>query len=144
MKIFVLSMGCAKNTADSEHLIALLKAAGHEIIDDAVKADAAIINTCGFILDAVKENIDAILDLEELKNSGKIKKLIVLGCLVNRYEKNLREEFSSVDLFARSEEWEKIIKFLGGDFNQNCKVIAPAIDKTVKAATLFALTVRSR
>ncbi|MBR2208711.1 MAG: 30S ribosomal protein S12 methylthiotransferase RimO [Synergistaceae bacterium] len=129
MKIFVLSMGCAKNTADSEHLIALLKAAGHEIIDEAVKADAAIINTCGFILDAVKENIDAILDLEELKNSGKIKKLIVLGCLVNRYEKNLREEFSSVDLFARSEEWEKIIKFLGGDFNQNCKVIAPAIDK---------------
>ena len=129
MKIFVLSMGCAKNNADSEHLIALLKAAGHEIIDDAVKADAAIINTCGFILDAVKENIDAILDLEELKNSGKIKKLIVLGCLVNRYEKNLREEFSSVDLFARSEEWEKIIKFLGGDFNQNCKVIAPAIDK---------------
>ena len=129
MKIFVLSMGCAKNTADSEHLIALLKAAGHEIEDKAVKSDAAIINTCGFILDAVKENIDAVLDLEDLKLSGKIKKLIVLGCLVNRYEKELREEFSSVDLFARSEEWEKVLKFLGSDFNSNCKEISPAIDK---------------
>ena len=122
-------MGCAKNTADSEHLTALLKAAGHEIEDEALKADAAVINTCGFILDAVKENINAVLDLEELKNKGRIKKLIVLGCLVNRYEKDLRKEFSSVDLFARSEEWEKIINFLGGEFNQNCKTIAPAIDK---------------
>jgi len=129
MKIFLLSMGCAKNTADSEHLIALLKAAGHEIEDEAVKAEAAIINTCGFILDAVKENIDAILDLEELKAKGKIKKLIVLGCLVNRYEKDLIKEFSSVDLFARSEEWEKIINFLGGEFNQNCKTVSPALDK---------------
>ena len=129
MKVNVLSMGCAKNTADSEHLIALLKAAGHEISNDVNKSEAAIINTCGFILDAVKENLDAILDLEELKNKGKIKKLIVLGCLVNRYEKDLRKEFSSVDLFARSEEWEKIIKFLGGQFNQNCKTVAPAIDK---------------
>ncbi len=122
-------MGCAKNTADSEHLTALLLAAGHEIQDDVMKAEAVIINTCGFILDAVKENIDAILDLEELKISGKIKKLIVLGCLVNRYEKDLKKEFSNVDLFARSEDWEKIIKFLGGEFNQNCKEISPALDK---------------
>lgn len=129
MKIFVLSMGCAKNTADSEHLTALLKSAGHEIQEDVMKAEAVIINTCGFIFDAVKENIDAILDLEELKISGKIKKLIVLGCLVNRYEKDLQKEFSNVDLFARSEDWEKIIKFLGGEFNQNCKEISPALDK---------------
>ena len=129
MKIFVLSMGCAKNTADSEHLTALLKDAGHEIQDDVLEAEAAVINTCGFILDAVKENIDAILDLEELKNKGRIKKLIVLGCLVNRYEKDLQKEFSNVDLFAHSEDWEKIIKFLGGEFNKNCKEISPALDK---------------
>ena len=122
-------MGCAKNTADSEHLIALLKAAGHKIEDEAKNSDAAIINTCGFILDAVKENIDAIIDLEELKTNGTIKKLIVLGCLVNRYEKDLKKEFPSVDLFARSEEWEKIINFLGGNFNSNCKTVAPALDK---------------
>ena len=129
MKIFFVSMGCAKNTADSEHLIALLKAAGHEIEDEIKNSQAAIINTCGFILDAVKENIDAILDLEELKKNGTIKKLIVFGCLVNRYEKDLKKEFPSVDLFAKSEEWEKIINFLGGNFNSNCKIISNALDK---------------
>ena len=122
-------MGCAKNTADSEHLIALLRAAGHEIEDKIKNAEAVIINTCGFILDAVKENLNAIIDLEELKLNGEIKKLIVLGCLVNRYEKDLRAEFPGVDLFAHSEEWEKIIKFLGGEFNSNCKTVAPALDK---------------
>ncbi len=129
MKIFFVSMGCAKNTADSEHLIALIKAAGHEIEDEIKNSQAAIINTCGFILDAVKENIDAILDLEELKKNGAIKKLIVFGCLVNRYEKDLKKEFPSVDLFAKSEEWEKIINFLGGNFNSNCKIISNALDK---------------
>ena len=122
-------MGCAKNTADSEHLIALLKDSGHEIEDEIKNSEAAVINTCGFILDAVKENLDAIIDLEDLKFNGKIKKLIVLGCLVNRYEKDLRAEFPGVDLFARSEEWEKILKFLGGSYNENCKTVAPALDK---------------
>ena len=129
MKIFFVTMGCAKNTADSEHLTALLKAAGHEIVDNAKNAEAAIINTCGFILDAVKENIGAILELEELKKNGTIKKLIVFGCLINRYEKDMKKEFPSVDLFARSEEWEKIINFLGGVFNANCKTVSPALDK---------------
>lgn len=129
MKIFIVSMGCPKNTADSEHLSALLKAAGHEVVDETGNASAVIINTCGFILDAVKENLDAIIDLEDLKASGKIEKLIVLGCLVNRYEKDLREEFPSVDLFVRSEQWEKIIDFLGGTFNSNCRAVSPALDK---------------
>ena len=121
MKIYLLSMGCAKNTADSEHLKAILESCGHEVIDDADSSDCAIINTCGFIQDAVKENIDAILDLEALKNDGRIKTLIVAGCLVNRYEKELREEFSgTVDLFARSEEWDKIAEFLGGNPGSNC------------------------
>ncbi len=121
MKIYLLSMGCAKNTADSEHLKAILESCGHEVIDDADSSQCAIINTCGFIQDAVKENIDAILDLEALKNDGRIKTLIVAGCLVNRYEKELREEFSgTVDLFARSEEWDKIAEFLGGNPGSNC------------------------
>ena len=114
-------MGCAKNTADSEHLKATLESCGHEITDDPNASDCTIINTCGFIKDAVKENIDAIIDLEALKNDGIITTLIVAGCLVNRYEKELREEFSeSVDLFARSEEWGKIIDFLGQPVSKNC------------------------
>ena len=130
MKIFMLSMGCAKNTADSEHLTAQLIAHGHEVIDDVNDAEIAIINTCGFIQDAVKENIDAIIDLENLKKLGSLKKIIVAGCLVNRYENELIQEFSSsVDLFVHSEEWDKIINFLGGDVNTNCKIISPALNK---------------
>ena len=129
MRIYFLSMGCAKNTADSEHLTAQLELFSHEIIDSPEGADIAIINTCGFIQDAVKENIDAILDLEKLKEDGVIKKIIVAGCLVNRYEKELREELSnSVDLFVRSEEWEKVISFLGGTYNSNCQSVSHAID----------------
>lgn len=130
MKIFMLSMGCAKNTADSEHLTAQLIAHGHEVFDDVNDAEVAIINTCGFIQDAVKENIDAIIDLENLKQNGKLKKIIVAGCLVNRYENELIHEFSSsVDLFVHSEDWDKIINFLGGDINTNCKIISPALNK---------------
>ena len=129
MRIYFVSMGCAKNTADSEHLTAQLESLGHTITDIPDGADVAIINTCGFIQDAVKENIDAILDLEGLKQDGVIKKIIVAGCLVNRYEKELREEFSeSVDLFVRSEEWEKVISFLGGTYNSNCQAVSHAID----------------
>ena len=129
MKIYFLSMGCAKNTADSEHLTSLLQQNGYTITDSPEKADTAIINTCGFIQDAVKENIDAIIDLEYLKQEGRIKRLIVVGCLVNRYEKELREEFSqSVDLFARSEEWEKVIAFLGGSFNANCQAVSKPLN----------------
>ncbi len=111
-----MTMGCAKNNSDSEHLKAQLEFYGHKVTSDFQdnNTECAVINTCGFIQDAVKENIDAILDLEELKTQGRIKILIVAGCLVNRYEKELKQELPSVDLFVRSEEWEKITKFLGG------------------------------
>ena len=123
-------MGCAKNTADTEHLTAQLITCGHEIADDVNDADVAVINTCGFIQDAVKENIDAIIDLENLKQNGRLRKIIVAGCLVNRYGDELTKEFSSsVDLFVRSEEWDKIINFLGGNLNANCKTISPALNK---------------
>ena len=128
MRIYFVPMGCAKNTADSEHLTAQLEALGHTITDTPDGAETAIINTCGFIQDAVKENIDAILDLEKLKQDGAVKRIIVAGCLVNRYEKELREELPTVDLFARSEEWEKVITFLGGTFNTNCQTVAQSLN----------------
>ena len=128
-KIFFVSMGCAKNTADSEHLTARLEALGHTITDNPSGADIAIINTCGFLQEAVKENIDAILDLEKLKQDGVIQKIIVAGCLVNRYEQELRQELSSsVDLFVRSEEWDKVISFLGEKLNANCSPVSHAIN----------------
>ena len=112
MNIFVVSMGCAKNSVESEHLIGRLIAGGHKIVDDAKDAQVGLINTCAFIQDAVKENVDAVLDLELLKEQGKLEKIIVAGCMVNRYEAELREELPTVDLWARSEEWDKITDFL--------------------------------
>lgn len=112
MNIFFMSMGCAKNSVDSEHLIGLLEAGGHKIVGNSDDAQAGLINTCGFIQDAVKENIDAILDLEALKERGKLEKIIVTGCLVNRYEADLRRELPSVDLWAGAEERDKILDFL--------------------------------
>ena len=89
MNVFFVSMGCAKNTVDSERLMGRLVALGHRIVDDPEEADVGIINTCGFIQDAVKENIDAILDLEQMKEEGTLSRIIVVGCLVNRYETEL-------------------------------------------------------
>jgi ribosomal protein S12 methylthiotransferase len=114
LKIYFVSMGCAKNSVDSEHLIGLLTAAGHKIVD-AEDAQVGVINTCGFIQDAVKENVDAILDLELLKERGELEKIIVTGCIVNRYETELRKELPTVDLWAKAGEWDKVIDFLGGE-----------------------------
>ena len=105
-------MGCAKNSVDSERLAGRIISAGHEIVSDVDKAEIGIINTCGFIQDAVKENIDAILDLEQLKLENKLKHIIVTGCLVNRYEQELKAELPTVDLFTRAESWDDIIKLL--------------------------------
>ena len=105
-------MGCAKNSVDSEHLIGMLEFAGHEMVNDAEEAQVGIINTCAFIQDAVKENVDAILDIELWKERGALRKIVVAGCIVNRYEAELRKELPSVDLWVRAEEWDKIIAFL--------------------------------
>ncbi|MBQ7733084.1 MAG: 30S ribosomal protein S12 methylthiotransferase RimO [Synergistaceae bacterium] len=127
MKIYIESMGCAKNTADSEILLQRLIQHGHEITDDIADSEAVIINTCGFIQDAVRENISAILDIEELKADGTIKTFIVAGCLYNRYGAELAVEFPNVDLFVRSEDWDRIINFLGGSYTpQNA---APVLGK---------------
>ena len=120
MKILFQSYGCAKNSVDSEKLIGLLSAAGHEIVYDLQgnitnQAEVAIINTCGFIEDAVRENIRAILDLETLKKNGVIKKLFVVGCLFNRYGEELKKEIPLVDLWAKSEDWGTVLSFLNGN-----------------------------
>ena len=117
MKIFFQSFGCAKNSVDSEKLIGLLNAVGHEVVFDLQEdnqAEAAIINTCGFIEDAVKENVDAVLNLESLKKSGVINIIIVVGCLFNRYGEELKKEIPLVDLWAESEDWDTILRFLSG------------------------------
>ena len=114
MKIYVLSLGCAKNKVDSECLSGELKRAGHELVFDVSLADVAVVNTCSFIKPAVQESIAAVLDLEELKLSGKLKKIGVVGCLVNRYGDDLIKELPSVDFWAESENWASVVLALGG------------------------------
>lgn len=98
-KVGILSLGCPRNIADSENILGRLHLKGYAMAD-LDKADIAILNTCAFIEDAKKESIDAILDLIELKKEGRLKKIIVCGCLSQRYKDTLLKEFPEVDAFV--------------------------------------------
>ena len=130
MKVFCLSLGCAKNRVDSECLAGELRRAGHTLVDDVGSADVGIVNTCGFIQPASEESIAAILDLEQLKKEGKLKKIGVVGCLVNRYSDDLIKEMPSVDFWARSEDWSSVIKSMGGvPVDGRCRTSLPSSSK---------------
>jgi len=115
MRIYCLSLGCAKNKVDSECLAGELKRAGHELVGDAENSEVVIVNTCAFIQPAVEESVAAILDLEQLKHDGRLKKIGVVGCLVNRYGRELTDQMPSVDIWAKSEEWGDVLRGLGGE-----------------------------
>ena len=114
MKVYLISLGCAKNSVDSEKLLGVLQAFGVPVVHDIAEADIAIVNTCGFIQSAVEENVNVILDLESMKEKGLLKKIGVVGCLVNRYGDELKKELPTVDLWAKAEEWGNVVAFFGG------------------------------
>ncbi len=93
----MVSLGCVKNQVDGEMVMATLKNAGYEVKDDAALADVALINTCGFIQEAKQESIEEILELAKLKKEGRIKAIIVTGCLAERYQAEVMEELPEVD-----------------------------------------------
>ncbi|MDD5196184.1 MAG: 30S ribosomal protein S12 methylthiotransferase RimO [Candidatus Omnitrophota bacterium] len=97
-KIGILSLGCPRNLVDSENLLGRLNLKGYPVVDINT-ADVALINTCAFIDEAKKESVEAILDLIELKKEGKLKKILVYGCLPGRYKDSLRKELPEVDAF---------------------------------------------
>lgn len=130
-KVFILSLGCAKNQVDSEKLAGMMTSQGFEIVDSLDVADIVLVNTCAFIEPAVKESIDALLGLEELKASGKAKKIGVLGCLLNRYGDDLKKEFPTVDIWAKAEEWDKVLAYLGKD-KPSTSCVRGFIPETVK------------
>lgn len=126
MKIYCLSLGCAKNKVDSECLAGELERAGHELVADADAAEVGIVNTCSFIQPAAKESVEAILDLEELKLAGKLKKIGVVGCLVNRYENELISQMPVVDFWAKSEDWGTVLQNLGdASGGERCRSLLP-------------------
>ena len=97
MKIGFISLGCPKNQLDTEVMLHEVVSAGHEITPDETEADIVIINTCAFIESAKKESIDNILDIAWLKKHGKLKAIIVTGCMAERYGKEVLAEFPEVD-----------------------------------------------
>jgi len=99
-KLGILSLGCPRNLVDSEGLAGRLASKGFSVTQDISQADTALVNTCAFIEDAKRESIDAILDLVELKKQGKLKKIIVYGCLVQRYKEELKRQLPEVDAFV--------------------------------------------
>ena len=97
MKILFVSLGCDKNLVDSEEMLGALRERGYQFTDDEDEADAAIVNTCCFIMDAQKESIDQILALAERRTEGKLKALIVTGCMAQRYKEEVLREIPEVD-----------------------------------------------
>ena len=116
-KINVITLGCSKNTVDSEHLMAQLEAAGYTLSadDGRLDADVVVINTSGFIGDAKQESIELILEAVAAKEAGYIEQLFVIGCLSERYADELRNEIPEVDKYFGVKDWAAIVEALGGE-----------------------------
>ena len=114
-KLHLISLGCAKNLVDSEILLGGLKHSKFDVIDEPDKADTIIVNTCGFLDIAREESVDTILQAAELKKSGIVKQLVVMGCLSERYPLELKEEIPEVDRFFGTNNHKQIASFLTGE-----------------------------
>ncbi len=114
--VFLISLGCSKNLVDSEHLLGFIRASGNNIVSNLEKAEKVVINTCGFIQPAVEESIDTILQMVDLKEKGKLKRLVVTGCFVQRYGYKLLKEIPEVDAWLGPGELDRISTVL----NQSC------------------------
>lgn len=117
MKILFISLGCDKNLVDSEFMLGMLREAGYEITDDEEQAEVIVVNTCCFIHDAKEESITTILEMAELKQTAKLKVLLVTGCLAQRYQKEIRKEIPEVDAVLGSMSYENI-----------CEVVEQVLD----------------
>ncbi len=112
MKVSFTSLGCAKNLIDSEQMAALVTAAGHEIVSDPREAEAAVVNTCAFIDAAQQEAIDAILELAALKTAGSLRRLVVTGCLPQRYQGDILKELPEIDAVLGTGSFPDIVEAL--------------------------------
>jgi ribosomal protein S12 methylthiotransferase len=113
MKIGLVSLGCPKNLVDGEVMLGLAQQAGHEITPDSHQADVIVVNTCAFIDNAKQESIDAILEMAQLKRDGKCARLVVTGCLAERYRDELQREIPEIDAFLGTGEVPGIVGAIG-------------------------------
>lgn len=117
-KISVVTLGCSKNVVDSEVLLGQLRLNNASVVGDVADAEIAVINTCGFIEAAKQESIDAIMEAVRKKNEGQLKKIIVMGCLSERFAKELSAEIPEVDAFFGSNQLKDVATELGIDYKQ--------------------------
>jgi ribosomal protein S12 methylthiotransferase len=111
-RVHFISLGCPKNLVDSEIMAGTLMKDGFDVVGEAEGADTVIVNTCGFIEDSKKESIQRILDMAQLKDNGQVKRVVVAGCLTQRYKNDLVEGLPEADLFVGSGEFQNIGKIL--------------------------------
>ena len=113
MKIGFLSLGCPKNLVDGEVMLGIARQAGHELTTDAAGADVLVVNTCAFIDSAKQESIDAILEMAQMKKDGSCSRLVVTGCLGERYREELKKEIPEIDAVLGTGEVDKIVEAIG-------------------------------
>ncbi len=129
MKILFISLGCDKNLVDTETMLGYLTQKGYEITDDENEAEAVVINTCCFIHDAKQESVDVILEMADLRKAGKIKALLVTGCLAQRYSDEIQTEIPEVDVIMGTQALEDIVEALEGVLNGRVTNYLPDINQ---------------
>jgi ribosomal protein S12 methylthiotransferase len=134
----LVSLGCPKNRVDSEVMLGVAREAGFAPVSDASEAEVIVVNTCGFIGEAKKESIDTILEMAELKESGRCRRLVVAGCLSQRHPEDLAREMPEVDHFLGSSDMLKLREVLGGRAER--MLVGNPADWVVQAASPRALS----
>lgn len=129
-KVGFVSLGCPKNLVDSEVMMGQLAQAGYQITNSEEDADTIVVNTCGFIESAKQESVEAILDATRLKSEGKAKRVIVAGCLVERYRDDLMKELPEVDAFIGTSQLDDILKAADEKVDPRSLPILPIGNKT--------------
>src|ERR1700752_4107399 len=124
-KVRFISLGCPKNLVDSEVMMGQLKQKGFQITANAEDADTGVVNTCGFIDSAKQESIEAILEAAKLKTEGKASRLVVAGCLVERYRDELKAEMPEVDAFIGTSQINDILQVCDPQTNTRSLPVIP-------------------
>ena len=113
-RVALVTLGCARNEVDSSELAGRLSAAGWELVDDAVEADVAVVNTCGFVEQAKKDSVDALLEAADLKDSGRTRAVVAVGCLAERYGKELEASLPEADAVLGFDSYPDLAAHLDG------------------------------
>lgn len=129
MNVLFISLGCDKNLVDSEVMLGLLDSRGYQIVDDETIADVIVVNTCCFIHDAKEESIQTILEMAEYKKTGRLKALVVTGCLAQRYQQEIIDEIPEVDAVLGTASYDKIAEAIDEALDGHTEMYLEDIDR---------------